>query len=1003
MYSVLYVDDEPSLLEIGKIFLERSGNFRVTTMTSAEEALAAPTLAAFDAIVSDYQMPGMDGIAFLKEVREKYGGLPFVIFTGRGREGVVIEAINSGADFYVQKGGDPAVQFADLAHKVGLAIDRRQTQDELKAAYDKLSSSEEELRRNYEELAKSEDAFRQSEGRYRAVFENTGTATAMLEEDTTISLVNSRFVELSGFTAAEVEGKMSWHDFTLPEDIPFMDEQQRLMRTDPAKAKNRYEFRFRTKTGEIRDILLLEGTIPGTRQSVASLLDITDGKKAHDRISESEKKFALLFKSSPVTLTLVSAADGKFVDVNDAFVKNTGYTRDEVIGRKVADIGLIADPAGHDQMVAALKNRQIVSGREMLCRGKSGEIRICRFFSSLIMMSGQQYLLTTVDEITDRVRAEKALDESNRRFAQVAESAGEWIWEVDADGRYTYSSPVVEEILGYTPKEIVGTYFYDYFEAGKREELKNAALAVFKEKKTVQHFLNPCLHKDGHIVMLESSGSPVLADDGTLRGYRGADLDVTDRMRAENALDESRERYRLMLMNAKDGIMINEFTAKGPGKFIEVNDTACRILGMTRDELEGLSLVDLDTEETHQRAPGFVAELEKNRHAVFQIPYRPKTGTEKTLDISVSIFELEGRPTMFSIVRDITGQVAMEQALRTSEERFRALVETSPDMVWEIDPEGKFRYISPQIEKIMGYVPEEVVGRTTLNLVAEEGRAFAIRELEKHNRFGQVNGPLEVPARHRDGHDMVIEIRSSRVTDRNGNLTGFRGVARDITDQRKAEDALERANRQLTLLGSSTRHDALNKITGILGYLRIVSMKCTDPEAKDFLLKAEASVVSLRSLVEFTRIYQDLGSQEPLWKDLDAVMPRPQVPKTIAFSSEVSGIRVYADAMLEKVFANLLDNSVRHGEHVNEIRVSSRMDGTTLVVVWEDNGIGIVASDKEKIFGRGYGKNTGMGLFLIREILALTGISIRETGVPGSGARFEILVPEGKYRLAGRT
>jgi len=112
---------------------------------------------------------------------------------------------------------------------------------------------------------------------------------------------------------------------------------------------------------------------------------------------------------------------------------------------------------------------------------------------------------------------------------------------------------------------------------------------------------------------------------------------------------------------------------------------------------------------------------------------------------------------------------------------------------------------------------------------------------------------------------------------------------------------------------------------------------------------------------------------------------------------------VYADAMLEKVFANLLDNSVRHGERVTSIRVSSRMDGTTLVVVWEDNGTGIVASDKEKIFGRGYGKNTGMGLFLIREILALTGISIRETGVPGSGARFEILVPEGKYRLAERT
>jgi len=1002
MHSVLYVDDEPSLLEIGKIFLERSGNFRVTTMTSAEEALASPAIATFDAVVSDYQMPGMDGIAFLKEVREKYGDIPFVIFTGRGREDVVIDAVNSGADFYVQKGGDPAAQFADLSHKIGLAIDRRQTRNELRAAYDKLASSEEELRRNYEELAKSEEAFRQSEGRYRAVFENTGTATAMLEEDTTISLVNSRFVELSGFTAAEIEGKMSWHDFTLPEDIPFVDEQHRLVRADPEKAKNRYELRFRTKTGEIREILLLEGIIPGTRQIVASLLDITDGRKAHARISESEKKFALLFKSSPVALTLVSAADGKFVDVNDAFVKNTGYTRDEVLGKTSAGIGIIADPAGHARMVAALKDRQNVSGGEMPCRLKSGEIRTCRFFSSIIMMDGQPYVLTTVDDVTDRMRAKKALVESNRRFAQVAESAGEWIWEVDADGRYSYSSPVVEEILGYTPEEIVGTYFYDHFEPGIKAELTKSVLAVFKEKKEVRHFFNPNLHKDGHIVMLESSGSPVLADDGTLLGYRGADLDMTDRIRMEKALEESRERYRLMLMNAKDGIMVNEFTKKGPGKFIEVNDTACRILGMTRDELEGLTLVDLDREETHQRAPGFVAELEKNRHAVFQIPYRPKTGTEKILDISVSIFEIDGRPTMFSIVRDITGQVTTERALRTSEERFRALVETSPDMIWEIDPEGKFRYISPQIKNIMGYLPEEVVGKKTMDLVAEEGKAFASRELHKHAVSGQVNSLIEVPARHRNGHDMVIEIRSSRVTDSSGNLAGFRGVARDITDQRKAEEALKRANRQLTLLGSSTRHDSLNKITGILGYLRIVSMKCTDPEAKDFLLKTEASVVSLRSLVEFTRIYQDLGSQEPLWRDLDAVMPRLQVPKTIAFFSDVPGISVYADALLEKVFTNLLDNSVRHGEHVTGIRISSRMDGTTLVVVWEDNGTGIAASDKEKIFGRGYGKNTGMGLFLIREILALTGISIRETGVPGSGARFEIVVPEGKYRLAGR-
>jgi signal transduction histidine kinase len=104
--------------------------------------------------------------------------------------------------------------------------------------------------------------------------------------------------------------------------------------------------------------------------------------------------------------------------------------------------------------------------------------------------------------------------------------------------------------------------------------------------------------------------------------------------------------------------------------------------------------------------------------------------------------------------------------------------------------------------------------------------------------------------------------------------------------------------------------------------------------------------------------------------------------------------------MLEKVFFNLLDNSIRHGEHVTEIRVSSHLSAGNLVVVWEDNGIGIAADEKERIFERGFGKNTGLGLFLVQEILSLTGITIAETGEPGKGARFEMSVPDGQYRLA---
>jgi DNA-binding response OmpR family regulator len=128
MYSVLYVDDEPMLLELAKIFLEQTGEFRVDTLTSAPAALDILDRTSYDCIISDYQMPVMDGIVFLKTVRSRGNALPFIIFTGKGREEVVIEALNSGADFYLQKGGDPKAQFAELAHKIRQAIGIRRAQ-----------------------------------------------------------------------------------------------------------------------------------------------------------------------------------------------------------------------------------------------------------------------------------------------------------------------------------------------------------------------------------------------------------------------------------------------------------------------------------------------------------------------------------------------------------------------------------------------------------------------------------------------------------------------------------------------------------------------------------------------------------------------------------------------------------------------------------------------------------------------------------------------------------
>jgi len=136
------------------------------------------------------------------------------------------------------------------------------------------------------------------------------------------------------------------------------------------------------------------------------------------------------------------------------------------------------------------------------------------------------------------------------------------------------------------------------------------------------------------------------------------------RRRAENALRESEERYRLILENANDGILVNEMTPTGPGKFIDANVQACRILGMSREEMKDVRLIDLDTPEMKERSHEIFQEIVRNNHAVFQTNYRTKDNREKTIDISVNLFDLNGRPTMLSVVRDITGRKATESAFR---------------------------------------------------------------------------------------------------------------------------------------------------------------------------------------------------------------------------------------------------------------------------------------------------------------------------------------------------
>ena len=199
----LYVDDDSMLLNLGQIYLERFGGFTVTTASGAVEAIHLLKDESFDVIISDYQMPRMDGIAFLKHLKAEGNSIPFILFTGRGREEVVIEALNNGADFYLQKGGEPKSQFTELSNMLHSAVSRAREiknllkkNEELRAAFEEISANEEELRSNLGRLATTEQALRESEEQYRTLFLSSRDAIMIISPDHRFVSANPAAIQL---------------------------------------------------------------------------------------------------------------------------------------------------------------------------------------------------------------------------------------------------------------------------------------------------------------------------------------------------------------------------------------------------------------------------------------------------------------------------------------------------------------------------------------------------------------------------------------------------------------------------------------------------------------------------------------------------------------------------------------------------------------------------------------------------------------------------------------
>ncbi len=321
---------------------------------------------------------------------------------------------------------------------------------------------------------------------------------------------------------------------------------------------------------------------------------------------------------------------------------------------------------------------------------------------------------------------------------------------------------------------------------------------------------------------------------------------------------------------------------------------------------------------------------------------------------------------------------------------YDAVVENMDDGVMIIDFDGALGYANSTAREVLGLGPE-VMGRPAENVLVPLG-------------LGPFCGGHAASSHEKWLNDRMFNVKTRHIPGSSGVVQGHLIVIRDVTEERRAKDSLRLANDKLGLLSMVARHDMMNKLVVQRGYLELAGYnnggRLTE-ERRQIML---SNVEDMENIMIFTRDYQCLGLKSPEWQPLGPmvlVAEKTVHPPGIDVLIDAQKVELYADLMLEKVFTNLLDNSARHGERVSVIHVwTEENQDLSLSVLYEDNGVGVPMEEKDKIFELGHGRNTGLGMYLSRQILGITGSTITEKGRPGQGCTFEILVPPGKWRKA---
>jgi PAS domain S-box-containing protein len=864
-------------------------------------------------------------------------------------------------------------------------------------------------------------------------FYSSPLPTVIIDEDTTISEVNRRFEELSGFGRKQIVKKKSWMQFVSPDDREKHIAYHREMIKPEGWAPQTYSFGFVDRSKKTTPSFIHVQKIPGTTRVIASITDGTVQKKLEVQVRANEERYRVLVNNLSLGVYKNRLeTPGKILWANPALISMYGYhSLPEFMKQPVSST--YADPRDRERFIHMLLNTGYVKDFEVRQKRKDGTVFWARI-SALPKKNKEgtiEWIEGTVEDInTSRVTID-ACEQMNQFLSEVLDSViSVGIICTDTNGTITLFNQGAERMLGYSATEVLGKTtllrFHDEGEVMVRssELAQERSLPVVGFDAITRQALETGVEerewtyvkKDAARIVVNQTVVPVTNRSGTLRGFLFTVKEITDKKRLEETFRSSNLQMSGVIYNLPDAT----FAIDREGRVIAWNRAMEELTGVRAVDILGrgnreyslplygdrrpllINLINLPDYQIEEY--GYSTINRKGNSVAAETPMIDMNNRPRVLRcIAAPIFDHTGeRAGAIETITDITEEKKEVVALQDSVLQFREIFENTGSATAIIEEDDTISYLNPEFERMLGYVRDEIEGKKKwTEFVAPGDPVIAgIREYRERQCLDHAGNPSRYEFRfiRFDG-----QVRNGYLTITCIPDTGKIVMALfDITDKVVAEEAVQRANTKINFFNSVTRHDILNQLTVLKGHLELSQETVPDPGLGRTIAKELAAAEAIQSLILFTRDYQDIGIEPPEWQDLRGTIRKACAGirlKDMDIVVDIENVEIFADRLLGTVFINLIQNTLRHGEKTKSIRFSCEESFEELHVICEDDGIGVPPEAKEKIFNRQFFTQSGLDMYLVREILSITGISIKENGTFGKGARFEIHAPKERYRF----